>query len=89
MFGKKKKDTSNDIEVTSQNNDNSEFNLENYTLKILDMANSEKEHLNFLLENDAPKEMIDSSNVYLRYLRQRHVEYLNYTSGSHSNISEE
>ena len=36
---------------------------------------AEKEHLNWLIDNNAPKDMIETSQRYLSHFRQRHKEY--------------
>jgi len=48
--------------------------------RVLQMAEKEKEHLNWLIDNDAPKEMIEKSRNYLSHFRQRHKEYNDYVA---------
>lgn len=45
---------------------------------VWQMAEKEKEHLNWLIDNNAPKEMIETSRKYLSHYRQRHKEYNDY-----------
>ena len=40
----------------------------------------EKEHLSWLIDNNAPKEMIEKSRNYLSHYRQRHKEYNDYVA---------
>ena len=44
------------------------------------MAEKEKEHLGWLIDNDAPTEMINKSSSSLSHLRQRHKEYNDYVA---------
>lgn len=46
--------------------------------RVWQMAEKEKEHLNWLIDNNAPKEMIEKSTNYLSHFRQRHREYIDY-----------
>ena len=48
--------------------------------RVWQMAEKEKEHLNWLIENNAPKDMIETSRNYLSHFRQRHKEYIDYAS---------
>ena len=48
--------------------------------KVWQMAEKEKEHLNWLIYNNAPKEMIEKSRKYLSHFRQRHKEYIDYVT---------
>jgi hypothetical protein len=43
---------------------------------VWQMAEKEKEHLNWLIDNNAPKDMIETSQRYLSHFRQRHKEYI-------------
>lgn len=45
------------------------------------LAEKEKQHLNWLIDNNAPKIMIETSQRRLRHFRQRHKEYIEYVSG--------
>jgi len=49
--------------------------------RVLQMAEKEKEHLNWLIDNNAPNEMIETSQRYLSHFRQRHKEYIEYANG--------
>jgi len=49
--------------------------------RIWQMAEKEKEHLNWLIDNNAPKDMIETSRLYLTHFRQRHKEYIEYADG--------
>jgi len=49
--------------------------------RVWQMAEKEKEHLNWLIDNNAPKEMIETSQKYLSHFRQRHKEYIEYADG--------
>jgi len=46
--------------------------------RLLEMAERENEHLNWLIDNDAPSEIISKSSSCLSHLRQRHKEYNDY-----------
>jgi hypothetical protein len=46
--------------------------------RVWQMAEKEKEHLNWLIDNNAPKDMIETSQRYLSHFRQRHKEYIEY-----------
>ena len=48
--------------------------------RVWQMAEKEKEHLNWLIDNKAPKEMIEKSRKYLSHFRQRHKEYIDYVA---------
>lgn len=48
---------------------------------VWQMAEKEKEHLNWLIDNNAPREMIETSRNYLSHFRQRHKEYIEYSYG--------
>ena len=48
--------------------------------RVWQMAEKEKEHLNWLIDNNAPKEMIKKSRYYLSHFRQRHKEYIDYVA---------
>jgi hypothetical protein len=48
--------------------------------RVWQMAEKEKEHLSWLIDNNAPKEMVDTSRKYLSHFRQRHKEYNDYVS---------
>ena len=50
-------------------------------LRVWQMAEKEKEHLNWLIDNNAPKDMIETSQRYLSHFRQRHKEYIEYAEG--------
>lgn len=45
------------------------------------MIEKEKEHLNWLIDNNAPKDIIETSQRYLSHFRQRHKEYIEYADG--------
>lgn len=49
--------------------------------RVWQMAEKEKEHLNWLIDNNAPKYMIETSRKYLGHFRQRHKEYIEYADG--------
>ena len=42
------------------------------------MVKKEKEHLNWLVNNNASKDIIETSQYHLNRLRQRHKEYIKY-----------
>lgn len=44
------------------------------------MAEKEQEHLDWLIENNAPKEIVENSRQHLRHYRQRFEEYTNYAN---------
>ena len=46
--------------------------------RVWQMAEKEKEHLNWLIDNNAPKDMIETSQRYLSHIRQRYKEYIEY-----------
>jgi len=48
--------------------------------RVWQMAEKEKEHLNWLIDNNAPQEMIETSRNYLSHFRQRHKEYNDYVA---------
>lgn len=48
--------------------------------RVWQMAEKEKEHLNWLIDNNAPKKMIETSRNYLSHFRQRHKEYIDYVA---------
>jgi len=48
--------------------------------RVWQMAEKEKEHLSWLIDNNAPKEMIEKSRNYLSHYRQRHKEYNDYVA---------
>ena len=48
--------------------------------RVWQIAEKEKEHLNWLIDNNAPQEMIDTSRNYLNHFRQRHKEYKDYVA---------
>ena len=52
-----------------------------YTTRVWQMAEKEKDHLNWLIDNNAPKDMIETSQRYLSHFRQRHKEYIEYADG--------
>ena len=45
------------------------------------MIEKEKEHLNWLIDNNAVKDIIETSQRYLSHFRQRHKEYIEYVDG--------
>ena len=49
--------------------------------RVWQMAEKEKEHLNWLIDNNAPKDMIEISKKHLNHFRQRHKEYIEYVDG--------
>ena len=49
--------------------------------RVWQMAEKEKEHLNWLIDNNAPKDMIETSQHYLSHFIQRHKEYIEYADG--------
>lgn len=49
--------------------------------RVWQMAEKEKEHLNWLIDNNAPKDMIETSQCYLSHFRQRYKEYIEYVNG--------
>ena len=46
--------------------------------RVWQMAEKEKEHLNWLIDNNAPKDMIETSRRCLNNFRKRHKEYIEY-----------
>ena len=48
--------------------------------RVWKMVEKEKEHLGWLIDNDAPTEMINMSSSPLSHLRQRHKEYNDYVA---------
>ena len=44
------------------------------------MMEKEQDHLDWLIESNAPKEMVENSREWLRHYRQRHEEYTNYAN---------
>ena len=48
--------------------------------RLRQMAEKEKDHFNWLIDNNAPKEMIETSRQYLSHFRQRYNEYIDYVS---------
>jgi hypothetical protein len=46
--------------------------------RIYQMCEKEKEHLNWLIDNNATQELIDESRNYLKHLKQRYKEYNDY-----------
>ena len=46
--------------------------------RVWQMTEKEKDHLNWLIDNNAPKDMIETSRRYLRHFRKRHKEYIEY-----------
>lgn len=46
--------------------------------RVWQMAEKEKYHLNWLIDNNAPKDMIETSQRYLNNFRQRQKEYIEY-----------
>lgn len=54
---------------------------QNIIPKVWQMAEKEKEHLIWLKDNNVPKYMIEKSQCYLSYFRQRHKEYIEYADG--------
>jgi len=51
--------------------------------RVWKMAEKEKEHLNWLIDNNAPKEIIETSRKRLSYFRRRHKEYNDYVANCH------
>ena len=49
--------------------------------RVWQMAEKEKDHLNWLIDNNAPKDMIETSRRCLNNFRQRHKEYIEYADG--------
>ncbi len=49
--------------------------------RVWQMAENEKEHLKWLIDNNAPKGMIEISRKNLSHVRQRHKEYMEYAEG--------
>ena len=49
--------------------------------RVWQMAEKEKDHLNWLIDNNAPKDMIETSRRYLNNFRQRHKEYIENADG--------
>ncbi len=45
---------------------------------VLKLAEKEKNHLNWLIENNAPEDLIDSSRNYLIHYLSRYEEYKRY-----------
>ena len=48
--------------------------------RVWQMVENEKEHLNWLIDNNAPKEMIETSRNHLNHFRQRYKEYVDYVA---------
>lgn len=48
---------------------------------VWQMAEKEKDHLNWLIDNNAPKDIIETSRRCLNNFRQRHKEYIEYADG--------
>jgi len=46
--------------------------------RVWQMAEKEKEHLNWLIDNNEPKDMVETSQHYFSHFRQRHKEYIEY-----------
>lgn len=46
--------------------------------RMEEMIEKEKRHLNYLIDKNAPQEMIDGSRAALSHLRVRHKEYVDY-----------
>ena len=49
--------------------------------RVWQMAEKEKDHLNWLIDNNSPKDMIETSRRCLNNFRQRHKEYIEYADG--------
>lgn len=47
---------------------------------VWEMAEKEKEHLSWLIDHNAPTEMINRSSSYLSHLTQRYKEYNDYVA---------
>ncbi len=53
---------------------------QNIIPRVQEMAEKEKEHLNWLIDNNAPKNMIETSQHYLSHFKQRYKEYIEYVN---------
>lgn len=48
--------------------------------RILELIEKEETHLNWLINNNAPEEMIERSRHSLNYFNERHEEFVEYIS---------
>lgn len=48
---------------------------------VSQMVEKEKALLHWLVNNNAPEDMIETSQRYLSHFRQRHKEYIEYAEG--------
>jgi hypothetical protein len=48
---------------------------------VWQMVVKEKEHLNWLIDNSEPQNMVEISLCYLNHFIQRHKEYIEYADG--------
>ena len=79
LFGTRTKQL--DIPVVSGSLSFKEQMKQDIIPRVWQMAEKEKEHLNWLIDNNAPKDMIETSRKYLSHFRQRHKEYIEYMDG--------
>lgn len=80
LFGKKAEKKQRDINVVSSSLSFKEQMKQDIIPRVWQMAEKEKEHLCWLIDNNAPKEMIETSRNYLSHFRQRHKEYNDYVA---------
>jgi hypothetical protein len=82
------------VENTIKNDENAvptfrEQMKQDFIPRVWRMAEKEKEHLNWLIDNNAPKDMIKTSQKYLNHFRQRHKEYVEYAESPPNEIPED
>ena len=80
IFGKKVKEKQCAIDSVSNCLSFKQQMKQDLIPRVWEMAEKEKEHLGWLIDNDAPTEMINKSSSSLSHLRQRHKEYNNYVA---------
>lgn len=51
---------------------------QNIIPRVWKMIEKEQNHLNWLIDNNAPKEMIEQCQIYLNHFKKRHKEYIEY-----------
>jgi len=91
LFSKKKKELivlgpKNSERVIDSNLTFKEKMRQNIIPWVWQMAKKEKEHLIWLMDNNAPQEMIEDSQKYLDHYRQRHREYNEYITTINTDI---
>ena len=80
LFGKKAETKQCDIHVVGSSLSFKEQMKQDIIPRVWQMAEKEKEHLIWLIDNNAPQEMIETSRNYLSHFRQRHKEYNDYVA---------